>query len=1090
MAGAGNRQYITAKNAGDGSLEVNISDPEGNVAYVETEESLVNNLMAEIEKYQQLKQQYSASDPLALGYQAEIDRLMNELRELQLIDKAVDPNTGKEVEFIKKVSDVKFLTFDDLSANHGDILIDASDLNGTGTMEARGSSVLSIVNDSDRFLRLNDVKINNDASGTIYYNSFAVTTPGQIRDINALEKSVNFAADNVKSDHGKGGQSLLTISSTYNLGSLGINTELQGDIENLGGKVKINTTGSLYAKGNVRANSVEMSANKNIIQYMIEGFRHLGGDPSSQWSSIASAHESAKTTTNTEETADETGISSIVANNVFISGRYLNLNGLVQSGTSDYSLHIDDADIVLSDFANIELAKADYAKNVEGNSAAVSPLYKLADKYGSLDAYYNVLTDNIEVNDVQVEGGHMELVGHIMNTSTKGNGELRVLDGYGQVDIVNNSAHNLVINSFDTSKKVEGYLKITDLAQIDPSGSALVTIYKQVNGQVQQVNSMTRDENGNPNNLVSDNASVYNPLAGQRYKWMTGQQTLKREHYYREESSFWGIQYDDLSSYSKTVENVDPTPLLEGSLLILDDTANSHAYSYTYDDIAIGSPVITLDKAWTTSDGWWIFSTKTYHHQLIKEQGRKNYNTHSIKADNPVKINFGGHDNGNISIVSNNSSVLLSGLLNNPSGTVTVTSSNNAVDNIGNAKIVGKDINLTGKTGIGVSDEIVTSINGGVLTAVSQDGNIALRNIDSEFKIGTISAANGIVNLTSAGNIVNRDSASLITAKELNLVTAGSIGTNTDALNISAGKISAQAVDDIDLNQTGGDLGIEVIASEKGNLTLTADGSVYDSSEEEIADSRTTEDKMKDWNEMQLFDEAGWTEDQLLYAVGYQSTAIDYIDDTTTAIPSVTASKITINSGGSVGMRLQKTEIDITDGRILADEEKKLIANTPSKRIRVDKENNILTINNNKPIVLKGDVVNIDAENGIYLRQTADNFKSDYIRNSQNGEIRLEVPTSNIEIKDLQAQGSGINIVFGKDWHSLAYLLNKDIKKMTINPTSSIMPEDTVITMPSSTISNNLDSVAYIPDYDMDGIVRTMNNLQSSVKKDNPEENI
>ena len=61
---------------------------------------------------------------------------------------------------------------------------------------------------------------------------------------------------------------------------------------------------------------------------------------------------------------------------------------------------------------------------------------------------------------------------------------------------------------------------------------------------------------------------------------------------------------------------------------------------------------------------------------------------------------------------------------------------------------------------------------------------------------------------------------------------------------------------------------------------------------------------------------------------------------------------------------------------------------------------------------------------------------------------------------------------------------------MTIEPTAAIMPQDIVLTMPPSTINNNLDSVAYMPDYDMDSMVRTMNNLQSSVKKDNPEENI
>lgn len=1089
LAGSGNRQYITAKTLEDGSLEVNVSDPDGNVAYFETEESLVNNLIAEIEKYQDLKQQYSASDPLAQGYQEEIDRLMDELRELQLVEKVIDPDTGEEVELIKKVSDVKFLTFADFVANHGDISINASDLNGSGTIEARGSSVLSIINDSDRFLRLNDVKINNDATGTIYFNSFAVTTPEQIRDINKLEKNVGFTAEKVKTDYGKAQESVLTIASTYDKGGFGVNTELNGSIENLAGKVHISTTGSIYAKGNIRATSVEMAANKNIVQYMIEGFRHVGGDPSKQWESVASAHEKKKVTTDTEETPEEPATSSIIGNNIFISGRYLNLNGLVQSGTADFSLHIDDTDIELRDFANVAEARADYESQLAAESAVLSPLYKLSDKYGSLDAYYNVLTDKIEVNDVQIEGGHMELVGHILNTSTQGNGELRVLDGYGQVDIVNNSAYDLVINSFDTSKKVEGYLKITDLAKQDPSGRALETIYTRVNGQVQEVNSMTRDENGKPNNLVSNNSSVYNPLTGQRYKWMTGQETLKRDKYYREESYFWGFDRGNLTKYNMTVENVDPSPLDEGYLIVLDDTDNSHAYSYTYEKIALNSPVITKDSSWTTSSGFWIFSTKTYHHEVVKEQGQKNYHTHSIKADNPIKINFGGNDEGKISIVSNNSSVLLNGLLNNPTGTVTVTSANNLVDNVGSAKIVAKDINLAGKAGIGVSDAIVTSLTGGLLTALSQSGDIALRNIDQEFQVSSISAANGTVNLTTSGNIINHDATSLITAKELILDTASGIGSETDALNISTGKIHAQAVDDINLRQTGGDLGVDFISSETGDIMLTADGNVYDASEDEIEDSRTLEEKMEEWNEMELFEEAGWTKDQLVYAVNYRGSGIDYEKDTTTAIPSIVASKITIHSEGAVGTRLQETQIDISEGRILTEAEKKAIANVPSSRITVDEENNVLIINNNKPIVLKGDIVNIEANNGIYLRQTEDNLKSDYIRNNQSGEVRLEVPTSNVEIKDLRFQNGSFNLVFGKEWHSLAYLFDRDIKAMTIDPTAAIIPQEDEISSPQNTIDNSLKSIV-MPTYNTDDIVRTMSNLQASAEEKSQETDI
>lgn len=1083
IAGAGNMQTIMIKTLNDGTVEVSVSDPEGLVSYKETEENLVNNLISEIERYKTLKQQYGASDALALGYQAEIDRLMQELRDLQMVEVVTDPNTGEPMEFIRKVTDVKFITFDDIAANHGDIYINANDLNGTGVLDARGSSVISITNASDRFLRLNDVKINDDATGSIFYNRFFVTTPEDIRNINESEKQVRFAAENVKSDHGKGLQSELTIASTYKKDGLGVNTELNGDIENLAGKVKISTTGSLYAKGNIRARSIELSANKDIIQYMVEGFRHLGGDPSKQWSSIAQSHEESKINADTDETPEEQNLSKIIANNIFISGRYLNLNGLVQSGMADYKLYIPDDNIVLQDFANVELAEADYASKAR-DLKEVSPLYKLSDKYGSLEAYYNVLTGKIEVNDVEVEGGHMELLGHIMNTSTKGNGELRVLDGYGQVDIVNNSKYDIIVNDFDTSRKVDGYLKITDLAKVDPSGRALVTIYQRENGTVKEVNSMTRDAAGNPNHVVSEDSSVYNPLAGQRYEWMTGQETLKRSTYKREESSFWGITYEDLRKYHVTVENIDPTPLLEGSLLILDDMDNTHQYSYTYQDLSLGDPVITKDKVWTTSSGWWIFSTKTYHHEFVTEQGRKNYNTHSVRADNPIKINFGGHDNGNISIVSNNSNVLLHGTLNNPTGGILISTVNNNIENIGMGTLIAQDINLTAKGNIGKNNDIATDLRGGGINALSQEGSIELRNVNDSFVIGQISAAKGDVTLSASGNIVNQNVNSLITASDLTLNSSMGVGSEGNGLNISAARVFANAADDINLNQTGRDLGIGYITSETGNLNLTASGSVYADPDEVLVDNRSIEDRHKEWNEMNLFGEAGWTEDQLVYAVNFsgRTDGEDYNENDSIAIPSVTANKITIAAGGSVGTRLQESVIDISDTKTLTPEEKRIIAAAQNKHIHIDSQNQTITIDNNRPIVLDAqESVNIEAQDGVYLRQTADNFKSDYIHNQRSGEVRLEVPTSNIEIKDLQIADGGFRVVFGKEWHSLAYLFNKDIKAMTINPTATVMPQDGRLSIPQWTIENDFASIV-LPDYNIDNIVRTMNNLQVSAK--------
>lgn len=92
------------------------------------------------------------------------------------------------------------------------------------------------------------------------------------------------------------------------------------------------------------------------------------------------------------------------------------------------------------------------------------------------------------------------------------------------------------------------------------------------------------------------------------------------------------------------------------------------------------------------------------------------------------------------------------------------------------------------------------------------------------------------------------------------------------------------------------------------------------------------------------------------------------------------------------------------------------------------------------------------------------------------------MPTSNVEIKDLRFQNGAFNIVFGKEWHSLAYLFDRDIKAMTIDPTAAIIPQEDEISSPQNTIDNSLKSIV-MPTYNTDDIVRTMSNLQASAEE-------
>ena len=81
-----------------------------------------------------------------------------------------------------------------------------------------------------------------------------------------------------------------------------------------------------------------------------------------------------------------------------------------------------------------------------------------------IPVFYNAEEDCLEVAPVTTLGGYMELVGNIMNT---GVGELRVLDGYSWIKIVDSvtDADEVPHVSTGTGGGVEGVIRIIDTAK-------------------------------------------------------------------------------------------------------------------------------------------------------------------------------------------------------------------------------------------------------------------------------------------------------------------------------------------------------------------------------------------------------------------------------------------------------------------------------------------------------------------------------------------------------------------------------------------------------------------------------------------------
>src|SRR3954463_1113480 len=266
---------------------------------------------------------------------------------------------------------------------------------------------------------------------------------------------------------------------------------------NLDGSLTVtNDQGGIVSSGTILVASATFSApNGAFVQSYVDSLQNFGDAPYTLWSQVALKSrtpgalpnslqfyiDAAKAANNTH------GSSWIFGDDVSISARYLNINGTIQSGLPDQQVTIDPTDVghtgrtVTQQIAAAELAAQQYrplrSSNLHTGTASAAgieanytwTLFKL-DTGGSdnIEVWYNTELDRIEVNPVTVKGGRLELYGEILST---GNGDLRVLDGFGRVSIVNNTSYDTVVwpilNGVEgpNGEGIEGFLKITDLGK-------------------------------------------------------------------------------------------------------------------------------------------------------------------------------------------------------------------------------------------------------------------------------------------------------------------------------------------------------------------------------------------------------------------------------------------------------------------------------------------------------------------------------------------------------------------------------------------------------------------------------------------------
>ncbi|MBC8508278.1 MAG: tandem-95 repeat protein, partial [Chloroflexi bacterium] len=919
-----------------GTTAAPVITADAGITYTYTKESLVLNLQADQARLQQLKQEYKGTDAEA-AFDAQLALIEQQLDDLGFCSpqfaNGVD-SSGGYVTVCETDIPVYYVTVDDIRAQSSNIIVEADYFyaNGnTGKLYAPGDAEITITNNGPFSLRFNRVVIPDATGGRIIFNDDPLVDANG----NGLEDEINnrnpllfqTADFHTIQSIADSNPPTITITSTY----AAAGNEVDPDIEFTGdvfapsrfaqGVIYVeNVNGSIYVKNvagatsvNIEAFEVTLKAGKNFVQEYKPGFTNIGGQPEGHWASVANASEAfhcdrsevcwAIPALDDSTAKGGSGNNYIFGNIVLISGEFLNINGTVQSGLADRSLVLNSVDQTL---INSFKSNYDSAKSAGGSPTETLVLRQSIE----FTVVYNAASDRIEVSNVVVQGGYMELYGLIMST---GNGNIKVLDGYGRIVIDNQTNKNLFINQLDTGSGTEGELIITDTQQAKvvrtlASGS-VVTRNRAVRytraGSAIQIFTNTAYDNpattGNDESFdwvdvtnVADNipapsgadnrVAYYSPVSGLAYTWVTGQRKLDQYWYKFETSSWLGVDAfakDPGASSDSSTKNIDAVTLSEGNYV--DSTSPAEGeYSYTYERLVISTAAdcaasggiyqssgyyagkCQIAERHTSRRSGFLGLGKTYTDQYWFEQTYKDIHTHSVSADNIITITFIGFDSGTLNVTSN-AGIIIGADINNPSGTTTLTANSGSITvEAENVTLTSNTLTLSATTGIGAQGfPIQVDMQAGVLNATTTSGDIYISEVSNNLNFNQITTGNGDVILHVQQNLVPENTSALIQGGLIKIYSElGSVGSSpTLPVRINMGEnnlhdyLLVEAAGHVFIEEISGDLRLMYIRTNLDVYVKVANGSLLDRRSGSTPDIR--QDLVDLWDSLNLRAEDG-----------------------------------------------------------------------------------------------------------------------------------------------------------------------------------------------------------------------------------------
>lgn len=482
-----------------------------------------------------------------------------------------------------------------------------------------------------------------------------------------------------------------------------------------------------------------------------------------------------------------------------------------------------------------------------------------------MGATYNAQSKTITVKDVSASsgGGYVKVEGGILSSNTLG--QIHVNGGLGDVDVSNQTSLPVTLGKVNAGNAAlaQGLSSKVEIIDTMRSSSANHWLYEYVPGQGITLYSGAQTAAIGPG--AAGNASVtplggsatsFAPTAGLRWNWseyadLSRTVSTDASGFIQTPTNWvWNnVVLNNPWHYSDQFGNASASPT--GWLTtqanqpvfkqtVSGATTNMLYYSYGYGGCDSGPAGAQCNYGFVargqnsagTWRGYWDYNYPRNAHLTLSS---------SVKADNPVAIDFSGNSRGAVAINSN-AAVSINGQVINPNGNTTITAGTGSITETPTGGLLSNNLTLSAGAGIGAQGSALkaTLTSNGLLNA--QGGNTGVfLNINSAATVGTVASGGAAAGYGDV--VLNADNdlfagtvgagAANVTGRNITVKSnLGSVGSEATPLILaskptaltsgatSGGIVNVSALSNIGLTHIGGDLLI-------GSIASTAGGDVY-----------------------------------------------------------------------------------------------------------------------------------------------------------------------------------------------------------------------------------------------------------------------